>query len=263
MPIASREAYEDHKYIYIVTEVCLGGSLEHWADEMTGNLEFASRVAREVSGALAHCHAQGVCHRDLKLENILLVRKSSNSPMRIADFGLAKRCSKHVMTQRMSWAAVRSPTTSCGRMRSLSAARKPGGVRFVSVKGTPAFMAPEVIRVLHTQLSSKEDIGGTEPTFYDFKCDVWSVGVIVYTLLVGDRPFSLEEVSEYVAEGTPLPDLAQIQDVKAAEAIAPAMLESECPLLWEFVSKCLVPDFDKRLIRGVCMETFLSVSSYV
>lgn len=124
----------------------------------------------------------------------------------------------------------------------------------MSVKGTPAFMAPEVIRVLHMQLSSKEDIGGTEPTFYDFKCDVWSVGVIVYTLLVGDRPFSLEEVSEYVAEGTPLPDLAQIQDVKAAEAIAPAMLESECPLLWEFVSKCLVPEFDKRPSSAELLE---------
>ena len=95
------EAYDDYRHIFVVTEICLGGNLLRWAVKAKGDTAFASRVAREITGALVHCHARGICHRDLKLENVLLVRDAWDSPVRIADLGLAKRCSRRVLLWRL------------------------------------------------------------------------------------------------------------------------------------------------------------------
>mmetsp|Transcript_163545 Transcript_163545/g.289479 ORF Transcript_163545/g.289479 Transcript_163545/m.289479 type:complete len:635 (-) Transcript_163545:87-1991(-) len=237
------EAYEDRKYAYIVTEVCLGGDLENWLPKVCGNIPFAMRVARETTSALAHCHMRGVCHRDLKLENILLVRDSIDSPIRIADFGVAKRCSRRVLTQRLQWSRFRStpkaaPSPSKKGLGRRPKRRKPHGVKIYSVAGTPEFMAPEVVRVLNTHVvgaKDQEQRQGAADTFYDFRCDVWSLGVIVYRLITGDFPYTLEQVSAFVAEGAELPNL---------ETLAPEQLREAAA--WDFLVRCLNPDFAGR-----------------
>ena len=40
--------------------------------------------------ALHYCHIKGVCHRDLKLENFLLVEKKEDSQIKLIDFGMSK-----------------------------------------------------------------------------------------------------------------------------------------------------------------------------
>ena len=40
--------------------------------------------------ALTYCHSHGVCHRDLKLENFLLLTKHSDSQIKLIDFGMSK-----------------------------------------------------------------------------------------------------------------------------------------------------------------------------
>lgn len=89
--------------------------------------------------AIAHCHESGVCHRDLKPDNILI---NKNYDLKVIDFGLSKHIDKNI--------------------RSL-----------VSRVGTPAYMAPEVI------------LGNR----YDLKCDIWSLGVLMYNLICGNVPF--------------------------------------------------------------------------
>ena len=64
-----------------------------WTEQLKGQGSAICRIAHEVTGVLAHCHSRGVCHRDLKLENILFLRCSLDSPIRVADFGLSKQCS--------------------------------------------------------------------------------------------------------------------------------------------------------------------------
>lgn len=255
------EAFEDPRHVYVVTEVCLGGPLSDWLAHVKGDERFVGRVAQEVMGALAHCHARGVCHRDLKLDNILLVRDSIDSPVRVADFGLARRSSKRIFEQRLKWASARQSIACSSRSGTplakvvppcRSQPRGPPGVRkqrrlvksakpvvcFTSCAGTPEYMAPEVVRVLDARLRQSGAPAGEGPVqslpFYDYRCDVWSLGVVVYMLLTGNYPFSLEEISEFVSEGKPLPPLPS--------EISPQL----SPRGRHFVGRCLVPDFKER-----------------
>jgi calcium-dependent protein kinase len=108
-------------------------------------------------------------------------------------------------------------------------------------------MAPEIIQVLHAQLSNDDD-DASSPPFYDFKCDVWSLGIVVYSLLVGGRPYSMEDVTKYVAEGADLPDLSIIttHGPDSDKGHAPSVLHTSWPVPWDFIMKCLTPDFNLR-----------------
>lgn len=46
-------------------------------------------MIRSILHALVYIHAKGICHRDLKLENIMLERKSPDSDLKLIDFGLS------------------------------------------------------------------------------------------------------------------------------------------------------------------------------
>jgi eukaryotic-like serine/threonine-protein kinase len=109
----------------------------------------ALHVARDVARALAAAHATGVIHRDLKPDNIFLCRDGTT---KVVDFGIAKAFLGNEEKLRVS-----EP--------SLTEAHR--------VVGTPVYMSPEVI--------TKE---GLSPA-----SDCYSLGVILYELLVGEPPF--------------------------------------------------------------------------
>jgi serine/threonine protein kinase len=48
----------------------------------------AKRLFRQLVDAMAYCHARNICHRDIKLENILLDDRSNNQP-KLIDFGFS------------------------------------------------------------------------------------------------------------------------------------------------------------------------------
>ncbi|OGN71729.1 MAG: hypothetical protein A3G30_04050 [Chlamydiae bacterium RIFCSPLOWO2_12_FULL_49_12] len=104
--------------------------------------EAGKREMRELAVTLSCLHGRGIVHRDIKNENIL--RDDSNRP-KIADFGYAVSCPEEKIRKGM--------------------------------KGTPYYMAPEVIR--------------NEP--YDAKADVWSLGVLYYNLKTGGKYPHLQE----------------------------------------------------------------------
>jgi len=115
----------------------------------------AAQIAMQVLSALDATHMVGVIHRDLKPDNIYLVR-DTGAPgairVKILDFGIAKLVGT-------SPAAQRTPRP-----------KTKGG----SILGTPAYMAPEQCR------------GGVE---LDARADLYAVGCILFELLTGRPPF--------------------------------------------------------------------------
>jgi eukaryotic-like serine/threonine-protein kinase len=110
----------------------------------------AVSLAGEVADALAYAHAQGVVHRDIKPENILL----SGGHAVVADFGVAK-------------ALERSAAPGI-------AATTPQLTRVGLALGTPQYMSPE------------QATGGDA---VDARADQYSLGCVLYEMLVGSPPF--------------------------------------------------------------------------
>ena len=72
-------AFETRKHFGIVMEHVPGGELFEYVQKQEGIAESgAKEMFEEIVKGVKHCHSQGVAHRDLKLENILL--DSSNKP---------------------------------------------------------------------------------------------------------------------------------------------------------------------------------------
>ena len=80
--------YEDERKFYIVMELCQGGDLFSRIVEQGKYSETqAVRSCKQIAEALLYIHSCGISHRDLKPENILLLNTSSESDLKIADFG--------------------------------------------------------------------------------------------------------------------------------------------------------------------------------
>ncbi|KAJ6375051.1 hypothetical protein OIU77_000093 [Salix suchowensis] len=85
-----KAVYEDENYVHLVMELCAGGELFQQLEKHGRFSEAEVRVLfKHLMQVVLYCHENGVVHRDLKPENILLTSKSSSSPIKLADFGLA------------------------------------------------------------------------------------------------------------------------------------------------------------------------------
>eukprot|EP00873_Tetraselmis_striata_P001178 jgi/Tetstr1/421442/TSEL_012391.t1 len=77
--------------VYIIMELFSGGEL---LDRITekGNYteQLAAQMITQILEGVAYLHSRGIVHRDLKLENLILENDRDDSPVKIADFGLAK-----------------------------------------------------------------------------------------------------------------------------------------------------------------------------
>jgi len=121
-----------------------------------------------------YAHEQGVLHRDLKPANILLDRQGRP---RVSDFGLAKLFDDDS-----------DATVDDGPARDAPAPLSVSG----GLQGTPPYMAPEQY---------------CDPKAISRRTDVWALGVILYELLTGQRPFAGDNVPSYtrsVCESTPV-----------------------------------------------------------
>lgn len=88
---------DDPQEPYLVMELIEGEDLRHLLDRV-GSLEVGAALnyARQVLGALAYAHDQGVIHRDLSARNVLL--EGSSGAARVSDFGIARALGDHTLT---------------------------------------------------------------------------------------------------------------------------------------------------------------------
>lgn len=81
------DVLEDDTFIYLVMELCGGGSLYQYIKDRPFDEELARFYFSQLIEGLSYCHEMGVCHRDLRLENLLL---DNDGLLKITDFGQAR-----------------------------------------------------------------------------------------------------------------------------------------------------------------------------
>ena len=139
-------------------KVCGGQLLEHIQHRRFFTEREAAAIIADVASALEFLHSKGIAHRDLKPENVLCMYEDRTTPVKLCDFDLGSGIKFH--------SGGGSETTP---------------LLFTPV-GSAEFMAPEVVEAFIED--SDEDL------MYDKRCDLWSLGVMVYILLCGYPPFS-------------------------------------------------------------------------
>ncbi|XP_033115912.1 testis-specific serine/threonine-protein kinase 3-like [Anneissia japonica] len=147
-------------HIYIVMEKAVHGDLLARIELFGPETEKgARRTFKEILEVVEYFHEEGIAHRDLKCENILL---DQNNHVKLSDFSFARNCKS--------------------------------GDKCSTFCGTLEYIAPEVLR--------QDD--------YDPRvADIWSIGVILYIMLVGHRPFNTESIPKLMKEqkeGVTFPD---------------------------------------------------------
>lgn len=147
---------EDKIWRWIAMEYAEGGDLFDKIEADVGLEEdIAHLYFQQLISGVSFMHSKGVAHRDLKPENILL---SESGILKIADFGMA--------TMFEYKGARKQSSTMCG---------------------SPPYIAPEV---LHCARQRERRAPSSEQTKYSADLvDIWSCGVILFVLLVGNTPW--------------------------------------------------------------------------
>lgn len=151
-----KDWFESPEKFFIVTQLATGGELfDRILKKGKFTEEDAVSILVQIIDAVRYIHSRNIIHRDLKPENLLYVNKEDDSPLVIADFGIAKELNS-------------------------------GDELVFKAAGSLGYVAPEVLT----------SDGHGKP------CDIWSIGVITYTLLCGYSPFAAESVEGFLDECT-------------------------------------------------------------
>ncbi|XP_034210110.1 serine/threonine-protein kinase TIO-like isoform X4 [Prunus dulcis] len=138
------DSFESPQEFCVVTEFAQGELFEIVEDDKCLHEEQVQAIAKQLVRALHYLHSNRIIHRDMKPQNILI---GAGSIVKLCDFGFARAMSTNTVVLR-------------------------------SIKGTPLYMAPELVR--------------EQP--YNHTADLWSLGVILYELFVGQPPFYTNSV---------------------------------------------------------------------
>jgi eukaryotic-like serine/threonine-protein kinase len=135
---------------YFVMEYIDGIPITQYCDIKRMTIGDRLELFLAVCRAVQHAHQKGVIHRDLKPSNVLVVEQEGTPVSKVIDFGIAKATDQ--------WAVANTLLTQFGQM-----------------VGTPEYASPEQAEVMTGDV--------------DERSDVYSLGVLLYELLIGTVPF--------------------------------------------------------------------------
>jgi eukaryotic-like serine/threonine-protein kinase len=148
---------------YFAMEYVRGTPITHYADTHRLTTTERLRLFIDICHAVQHAHHKGVIHRDLKPSNVLVAAGEMGPVVKVIDFGIAKAAGLGLTD--------RTLVTQLGQMI-----------------GTPEYMSPE-----------QAEMSGLD---VDTRTDIYSLGVLLYELLVGALPFELSAKPGYVIAHT-------------------------------------------------------------
>lgn len=141
---------------YFVMEYVAGIPITTYCDKHRLTTHERLELFVQVCEGVQHAHQKAIIHRDLKPSNILVTDVDGKAAPKIIDFGVAKAISQRLTAQTMF-------------------------TRVGAMLGTPEYMSPE-----------QADLGGED---IDTRTDVYSLGVVLYELLVGAVPLEIRKLS--------------------------------------------------------------------
>jgi len=141
---------------YFVMELVRGIEITDYCDQNHLSTRARLDLFVKVCQAIQHAHQKGIIHRDIKPSNILVTLHDSEPVPKVIDFGIAKATGQQRLTDKTVFTAFR---------------------QFI---GTPAYMSPE-----------QAEMSGLD---VDTRSDIYSLGVLLYELLIGRTPFDAKEL---------------------------------------------------------------------
>ena len=201
------ETFNDDKYFHIVTELCRGKELSKLIKQNGGKIKEKNCriIIMKILHAINYCHSHGVVHCDLKPDNIIF--ETPNEGEENEDENTLNLLDLKLIDFGLS-------------------SRIKKNEKLNNIVGTPSFIAPETIK-----------------GEYDEKCDVWSIGVILYYILSGTFPFignSNSEIFEKIYKNEPIFRKNIFNDI-SENAI-------------DFIKKCLVKNPNQRPSAKECLS---------
>ena len=140
---------------YFAMEYVHGIPITEYCDKQRLSIRERLELFVDVCAAVQHAHQKGIIHRDIKPSNVLVTTQDEKHTPKIIDFGVAKATSQRL--------TERTVFTELGQLI-----------------GTPEYMSPEQAEMTNLDI--------------DTRTDVYSLGVLLYELLAGVRPFDSKEL---------------------------------------------------------------------
>jgi len=175
-------SFQDTENLYLVMEFLAGGDvMTLLMKKDTLSEEAAQFYIAETALAIQTIHNLGFIHRDIKPDNLLL---DSRGHVKLSDFGLCTGLKKSHRTEFYKDLSQVKPSDFSNNpmdsKRKLETWKSKRRALAYSTVGTPDYIAPEVFL----------------QTGYDKSCDWWSLGVIMFEMLIGYPPFCSEKVQD-------------------------------------------------------------------
>ena len=142
---------------YFVMELVKGVAIIEYCDQCNLTTRERLELFISVCQAIQHAHQKGIIHRDVKPSNVMIAMQNGEATPKVIDFGVAK-----AINQRLTEHTLYT--------------------RFGQMVGTPMYMSPEQAEM--------------SPIEVDTRSDIYSLGVLLYELLIGATPFDKKRLSE-------------------------------------------------------------------